>query len=107
MIITSFEQFRYLSKNKGRDPKAVYKDWLFEEAKLLMLMDSMVMMFQMMDSAFIPPAGGSSPEPELYFPPPPLNVTYYAPSGMDGPLYLGYYTPDDSLAADQSYYVFA
>jgi len=103
MIITSFEQFRYLSKNKGRDPKAVYKDWLFEEAKLLMLMDSFVMMFQMMDSSFVPPVGGNNGE---YSPPGPQTVTYYAPSGMDAPLYLGYYLPDDSLVPDNSYYVF-
>lgn len=109
MLVTTFEQFKNLPKNKGRDSKLVYKDWLFEEQKLLLMQDSYSMLFQMQLNNYnldvygpYSPAAGAS---ETFNPPIPTNkVTYYTPNGSSG-LPLGYYTPDlDDLV--NSYYIY-
>jgi len=109
MIITTFEQFRNLPQNKGRDSKTVYKEWLFEEQKLLLMYDGWTLPFQMQYNNFslnvVGQGGAGSGASGQYTPPiPTTRVTYYTPNGSLIPL-LGYYTPDldDSV---NSYYIY-
>jgi hypothetical protein len=110
MIITTFEQFKNLPKNKGRDSKVVYKEWLFEEAKLQMVYDAYTMNFQMQFNNYTwgvyGPAGSTTGASETPFVPPiPVTgVTYFTPNGSSG-LPLGYYTPDLNDLIN-SYYIY-
>jgi hypothetical protein len=112
MLITTFEHFRYLPQNRGKDPKTVYKEWLFEEAKLLMMVDGYMMAFAMQSGPFsmgvVGPgqstAGGSGGYVPPIPPPPLPKVTYYTPDGNLIPG-IGYYEPDEEFLF-QSYYVF-
>jgi len=103
IISTTYHQFKNLPKNKGKDTQTVYKEWLFEEAKLLMMVDGYMMAFAMQSTGIVGPsvsnAGGSS-QP---LPIPSTKVTYYTPNGSDG-VTLGYYDPD--LDNGNSYYVY-
>jgi hypothetical protein len=107
MLITTFEHFRYLPQNRGRDPKTVYKEWLFEEAKLLMMVDGYMMAFAMHSTVVGPgqsTAGGSGGYVPPVPPPPAVKITYYTPDGNLIPG-IGYYEPDEALLFN-SYYVF-
>jgi hypothetical protein len=111
IIATTYEQYKNLPMNRGKDSGTIYKEWLFEEAKLLMMVDGYQMAFTMQNSPFsmgvVGPgqstAGGSTP-PTPIPPIPTTKVTYYTPNGSDG-VTLGYYTPDldDSV---NSYYIY-
>jgi hypothetical protein len=60
MIITTFEQFRYLPQNRGKDMKTIYNEWLLEESKLVYLMEA-IQMITPMTNGLVGPAGGSAP----------------------------------------------
>jgi hypothetical protein len=115
IIATTYEQYKNLPKNKGKDSKAVYKEWLFEESKMLMMVDGWVMSFNMQSNPFslgvVGPgqstAGGSGEgsNQSVIPPPPTVKVTYYFPDGNSTPN-GGYYEPDSELLLD-SYYVYA
>lgn len=63
MIITSFEQFRYLPQNRGKDTKTIYNEWLLEESKLVYLMEAYHMITPIPQSTGLAgPAGGSTQE---------------------------------------------
>jgi len=63
MIITSFEQFRYLPQNRGKDTKTIYNEWLLEESKLVYLMEAYHMISPISQTTgLIGPAGGSAPQ---------------------------------------------
>jgi len=65
MIITSFEQFRYLPQNRGKDTKTIYNEWLLEESKLVYLMEAYHMITPIPQSTGLAgPAGGSTETPE-------------------------------------------
>ena len=109
IITTTHEQFRNLPKNKGKNSKTIHKEWLLEERKLLMMYDTIQMMFQLNSYNFqegvfgpVNAGAGGSDQP---IPPIPTNeVTYYTPNGANG-ITLGYYTPDLSNGIN-SYYVY-
>jgi len=63
MIITTFEQFRYLPQNRGKDMKTIYNEWLLEESKLVYLMEA-IQMITPMTNGLVGPAGGTEPGPE-------------------------------------------
>lgn len=109
MIITTFEQFKNLPHNRGRDNKAVYKEWLLEEAKLQMMLEAYTMPFELQFNNYsigvYGPAGALAGGSTIPLPPlPTVRVTYYTPNGSDG-ITLGYYTPDldDTI---NSYYIY-
>jgi hypothetical protein len=65
MIITSFEQFRYLPQNRGKDTKTIYNEWLLEESKLVYLMEAYNIITPIPQSTGLAgPAGGSAETPE-------------------------------------------
>jgi hypothetical protein len=108
IITTTYEQFRNLPKNKGRDTKVLYKEWLLEEAKLLLMYDAWTLPFHMQYNNFnlnVYGPGGATSGGSQSIPPIPTNViTYYIPNGVNGPgPLLGYYTPD---TLSNSYYVY-
>jgi hypothetical protein len=39
LIATTYEQYKNLPHNRGRDTNTLYKEWLFEEQKLLFFAD--------------------------------------------------------------------
>jgi hypothetical protein len=107
IIATTYEQYKNLPKNKGKDSKTIHKEWLLEEAKLLMMYDAWTLPFHMQYNNFSlnvygpysAGAGGSS-QPII----PTNTVTYYTPNGVNGPgPLLGYYTPD---TLSNSYYIY-
>jgi hypothetical protein len=105
IIATTYEQFKNLPLNRSKDNKQIYKEWLFEEAKLLMMVDGYMMAFTMQSTGIVglgqSTAGGSTPP---FSPPiPSSRVTYYTPNGSNGVI-LGYYTPD--LDNNQAYYIY-
>jgi hypothetical protein len=113
IVATTYEQYKNLPKNKGKDSKVIYKEWLFEENKLIIMYDSIVMMFGLQVNSFNnnvygpygAGAGASGGEGGEIPPiPPSTKVTYYTPNGSDG-ITLGYYTPDldDTI---NSYYIY-
>jgi hypothetical protein len=112
IITTTYEQYKNLSKNKGKDTKTVYKEWLLEEQKLILIYDGWTLPFQMQYNNFAlnvygpEGAGAGASKQESVIPPipPSSKVTYYTPNGSDG-ITLGYYTPDldDSI---NSYYIY-
>jgi len=108
IITTTYEQFRNLPKNKGKDSKTIHKEWLLEERKLLMMYDAIQMIFQLnnynfQEGVFGPVNAGAGGSDQPIPPVPTNNVTYYTPNGETAPLFLGYYTPDiDS----NSYYIY-
>jgi hypothetical protein len=109
MIITStYEQFKNLPKNKGKDSKTTYKEWLFEEAKLLMMVDGFMLAFAMQSTGIVgigqSTAGGSGGYIPPIPPPPTAKVTYYTPDGNTIPG-IGYYEPDEEFLFS-SYYVY-
>jgi hypothetical protein len=108
IITTTYEQFKNLSKNKGKDSRTVYKEWLFEEAKLLMMVDGFMLAFAMQSTGIVgigqSTAGGSTPPPPGPPPPPVVKVTYYTPDGNTIPG-IGYYEPDEEFLFS-SYYVY-
>ena len=62
MIVTSFEQFRYLSQNRGKDTKTIYNEWLLEESKLMHLMEAYHMITPISQTNGITgPAGANAP----------------------------------------------
>jgi hypothetical protein len=111
IVATTYEQYKNLPKNKGKDSKAVYKEWLFEENKLIVMYDSIVMMFGLQVNSFSfdvygPEGAGAGASGGGGIPPiPPTGrVTYYTPNGSTD-ITLGYYQPDydDTI---NSYYIY-
>jgi hypothetical protein len=111
IVTTTYEQFKNLPKNKGKDSKTVYKEWLFEEQKLLNITDAWKLYFEMQYNSFNlniygPEGALTGASDQVIIPPiPPISkVTYYTPNGSDG-IILGYYTPDldDTI---NSYYIY-
>lgn len=101
IIATTYEQFKNLPKNKNRDSKVVYNEWLLEESKLLLMYQN-ITMFNMESMESNGPAGGSTPPSGL--PPTSSRITYFTPNGADG-VTFGYFTPDLDDGS-QSYYVY-
>jgi hypothetical protein len=111
IVATTYEQFKNLPKNKGKDSKTIYKKWLFEEQKLLNTAEAWRLYFEMQYNNFnlnvYGPDGsltGASGQFIIPPTPPTSRVTYYTPNGSDG-VTLGYYTPDldDTIT---SYYIY-
>jgi hypothetical protein len=93
MIATSFERFKNLPENRNIDAKTLYKRWLVEENKLLMMFES----FQLTTWTVNNATGAANP--------PRVWLTYFQPNGRDG-ITLGYYTPDTNTTVGSSYFDF-
>jgi len=107
LIATTYEQYKNLPQNRGKDTKLLYKEWLFEESKLQMIYDCYTMPFHMQFNNYNlgvygqcgAATGASTPTTPL----PSTRITYYTPNGANG-ITLGYYTPD--LDNNQAYYIY-
>ena len=105
----SFLEYKNMPKNKGKDSKKLYKEWLIVESQMQMLVTSIGMVVGIQsNTGVVGPsgvgnsAGGGGDAPLPPFPDRPL--TYYYPDGSDG-IILGYYTPDLDDGVN-SYYIY-
>jgi len=62
MLITTFEQWMHLPHNRGRRPADIYKEWLVEEKRLLMLYNSIELWQQWNEQNNNNAYGASTPE---------------------------------------------
>lgn len=87
MFITTFEQYKNLPQNRGKNIGELQKQWLFEERKLLLFYEAMEIQHYMTNYA-----DGASKSTQIT--PEPTGVTYFVE---------GYFTPE---TPEDSYYVF-